>query len=161
MFPPILSHAKEVLVDGGIVNNFPTDVVVEREGPGKVIGVDVSMGTGRMRDYSYSEAISGWDVLKGRISGDLRSKTVPSLAKIMAKTIMVNANQVTLRNRELCDLLIQPDVREIGLMQFERFTEAAQAGYMAAKRAVQPLQQSDALAAMGVQGGGVVTPGGA
>ncbi len=44
-FPPVLGEGNSVLVDGGIMNNLPVDVMRSVYDPGRVIAVDLRAGT--------------------------------------------------------------------------------------------------------------------
>ena len=45
LFPPIPTDAGQLLMDGGVLDNLPVDVLLERD-EGPVVAVNVSMGGG-------------------------------------------------------------------------------------------------------------------
>ena len=51
IFPPLLAEDGEVLVDGGVMNNMPLDVMRERCEGGTVIGVNPMPTDDKMKQY--------------------------------------------------------------------------------------------------------------
>ena len=82
-----------VLVDGGLVNNFPADVLREM-GADIIIGVEVT-----------SEK-------------DVTSEQLKSLPQVMGRLLTNITNAKRKENRELCDIRIVPDVSGYGMLSF-------------------------------------------
>jgi NTE family protein len=108
VFEPVL-HQGKLLVDGGVVDNLPVDVARAR-GADLVIAVDISQDVG---NTAIKNAV---DVM------------------LQATNIMfeVNANA----RRQLADVLVQPKVGAMGMLDFTRKKECMQAGIDAARQAV-------------------------
>jgi NTE family protein/lysophospholipid hydrolase len=67
VFPPLLADDGEVLVDGGVMNNMPLDVMrAWREG-GTVIGLNPTPINDKMTPYHFGPSLTGWEALKGRL----------------------------------------------------------------------------------------------
>ena len=94
------------LVDGGLVNNFPTDVCRDM-GADIIIGVEVARGM-------------------TRDAGSIKS--LPQLASQMMSIMTMGHNQ---ENRKLCDLYIHPPVNDFGMLSFtsEAIDTIVQRGY--------------------------------
>ena len=92
VFSPITIDGR-LLVDGGLVNNFPADICRE-------MGADI---------------IIGIEVAQGMISDTNRLKSLPQMAAQM-KNIMVKGHNE--ENRNLCDLYIHPEVNDFGMLSF-------------------------------------------
>ena len=93
MFAPVVID-KHVLVDGGLVNNFPADLLKEM-GADIIIGVDVSdADTAISAEY----AVTLPDVLNGLINNAVNSKRF--------------------ENRDLCDIYITPDITGYSTLSF-------------------------------------------
>jgi predicted acylesterase/phospholipase RssA len=71
--PPIVAPGGDLLVDGGVLDNLPTDVM-RKHGPGPIIAVDVSATVDVKADPSYRRTPSPWHLLANRFR---RSKTAP------------------------------------------------------------------------------------
>jgi NTE family protein len=106
-------RSERLLVDGGLLDNFPVDVMVgAREGP--VIGVDV------MRDYPADASL-------GETHG---------IVATLARSMVLGGWHRAEENRDQADLLISPDVADIGLFEFDRMDDAVAAGRAAATTAI-------------------------
>lgn len=116
---------EQLLVDGGLLDNFPVDVMrATHEGP--IIGVDV------MRDYPAAtgevESAPRW--LRGDSAG-------PGIVTTLARSMVLGGWQRSQRNRDEADLLISPSVADIGLFDFDRLDDAIAAGRAATERALE------------------------
>lgn len=105
VFSPMTINGQR-LVDGGLVNNFPTDVCREM-GADIIIGIEV----GRQMAKDVNEI-----------------KSLPQLASQMMSIMTKGHNQ---ENRELCDLYIHPKVSDFGMLSFtsEAIDTIVQRGY--------------------------------
>lgn len=92
----------ELYVDGGLVNNFPTDVVKEM-GADIIIGVDVGA------------------VL-------YKKEEINSILKILDQSSSFYNNRVSKENRKLCDIYIRPDIEGISAMEFGETHEIIKLG---------------------------------
>ncbi len=84
---------KRLLVDGGVVRNFPVSDV-KKMGADLVIGIDVGQPL-----YKKSE--------------------LDSLARIMEQSVSFLGDFSTKQQRKLCDILILPDIQGLGSSDFE------------------------------------------
>jgi predicted acylesterase/phospholipase RssA len=114
--PPVPREA-ELLVDGGVLNNLPIDVMADDE-PGPVIGVDV------MR------RIEAGDLDASRIA------LLPTILETLSRATVLGSVGRAEANRELADLLITPDVQDIALRDFRQLRRAVDAGRRAAEEAL-------------------------
>lgn len=114
--PPVQRHA-QLLVDGGVLNNLPVDIMVADE-PGPVIGVDV------MRRLDIGDADAGSQLL------------LPTILETLSRATVLGSVERAETNRALADLLITPDVQDISLRGFRSLTQAVDAGRRAAEDAL-------------------------
>jgi NTE family protein len=133
VLPPII-HQGEVLVDGGTMNNLPVDAMREL-GRGPVIGCDV----GADRAFtSRSEEIDvplPWQLM----SWSRRARHLPNIFQILWRAGMVNSSAVTAAHREKTDLLLQPPLAQIDMLNWKAFEKAIGAGYEYAARRLESL----------------------
>lgn len=108
--PPVQRRG-QLLVDGGVVDNLPIDVVLQRE-RAFVVAVDV------MRRHST------------------RISEAPRLLDTIARASTLGSWPRTEQNRSRADVLIVPDVADIGLLEFDAIDRAIVAGRAAARTAV-------------------------
>jgi NTE family protein len=133
MFAPVL-HDDMVLVDGGVLNNLPLDLMRERCEEGVVIGSNVTPVEDPVRRYQFDSAVSGWEVLLNTVNPFARRIAAPSLFDTILRTIDVNMSQ-RLRSpafRQLADVLIEPRVSAFGMLDFDDHAELIELGYQAA-----------------------------
>lgn len=114
VFPPVERNGK-LLVDGGLVNNIPTDVIRALK-PDVVIAVDV-----------------------GTKLSDLEK--IASLAGILQQSIVVMTIDSDRRNLRLADIIIAPELGDVSTLDFSRIDETAELGYQAAQAKARVLER--------------------
>lgn len=128
ILPPVVDDG-EVLVDGAVLNNFPTDVMRELQ-RGFVLGCDVSRAPEGLKaeDFINPPGFFGW-VAKHGLS------TAPPIAGLLMRsgTVSVNPNA----GRELVDYLVIPELKDIELRDWKAYDAAVESGYIAAMAALE------------------------
>jgi NTE family protein/lysophospholipid hydrolase len=128
---PVLDKGK-VLIDGGILNNLPGDVMRKKDA-GIVIVVDVNPQ--QDLKVNYDVIPSPWKVLLNKLlpSKKAANVPVPDIATVLMRTTIINsihnADTVILNS----DLYLQPPIEQFGLLEFKSFERIAEAGYSYAK----------------------------
>jgi NTE family protein len=125
--PPVL-HRGQVYVDGGVINNLPTDVMRDA-GMAEIIACDISADDAvgaRIEEYALP---SVWRVLIQSLNRDR-----PGVLPILLRTGMVNAEVASVRRRELADHLLTPSLAEVGLLEWKAYDHAIEAGYRYTRR---------------------------
>ncbi|MEO1642465.1 MAG: patatin-like phospholipase family protein, partial [Pseudomonadota bacterium] len=134
ILPPVIDDG-EVLVDGAVLNNFPADVMREFQ-RGFVVGCDVARAPQGLSadDFIDPPGFAGW-VRKHGLS------SAPPIAGLLMRsaTISVNPNA----GRELVDVLVLPELKDIELRDWKAYDATVQAGYDAAMAV---LKESDLMA---------------
>ena len=67
IFPPLLADDGEVLVDGGVMNNMPLDVMRERCEGGTVIGLNPMPTNDKMTPYDFGPSLVGLGGAQGAL----------------------------------------------------------------------------------------------
>ena len=112
---PPLARGGKLLVDGGVLNNLPVDLMHDsHEGP--VIAVDVVR---RLELEDVSE-----------------TPRLPSIMETMTRATVLGSVERAERNRSLAALVISPNVQDVGLRQFGALDRAVAAGRAAAEAAL-------------------------
>jgi predicted acylesterase/phospholipase RssA len=127
VFSPVLEESGDVLVDGGVMNNFPVDVMHVLAAGGPIIGVNVSPLTDKTQQYEARTSLSGWDALWQRLAG--KPPIAPSIASNIMRSMEVNSLSHSRSSIPLADLLIQPEMGEYGLLDFAAYEPIVEAGY--------------------------------
>ena len=125
---PVL-HENHLLVDGGLLNNLPTDIMREM-GYGTVIASVVSVDSHRdLHRGARAHALGGVPrALRQRpprraLSEPLRGRGRASL---------LHGAHVERANARHADVTVHPALQGFGLLQFERMDEIVEAGYQRA-----------------------------
>lgn len=122
ILPPVL-HRGQVHVDGAVINNLPTDVMRDI-GLGRIIACDISADDALQSRREECFLPPWWRVLMQSFKG-MR----PGLLPILTRVGMVNTEQASTHRRALTDHLLAPEVADIGLLEWEAFDRAVDAGY--------------------------------
>jgi len=111
----------DVLVDGAAINNLPVDVL-QRHAPGLVIGSDVGIDRAHgMRRYL-------------------------NIFQILMYAGLVSSAAGASAQRKLADVLLQPPLANVDLLNWQAFDRAIEAGYDYARRALEDLHDLPRIA---------------
>jgi predicted acylesterase/phospholipase RssA/CRP-like cAMP-binding protein len=133
IFTPI-SDQGELLVDGGVMNNLPIDVMRTLSEGGPVVAVNVSLERDPGSNYSFGPSVSGWQVLSSRIRR--QPLNVPSLFASLLRTMEINEVHSRKAKLDLADLLIAPPISEFSLLEFDAWEQIIDVGYRAGQEAI-------------------------
>lgn len=136
VFVPVVNEG-DVLVDGGIMDNFPVGVMLSLAESKRIIGVDVAPYRERLRYYDIDTSVSGWRVLLNRLNPFSRKLKTPTLVETLMRTLEVNGTKTSRDQSELADLLIQPDTRGFAPNAYHKWKDLADRGYEAS---IEPLK---------------------
>ena len=116
VFSPV-TIGDRVLVDGGLANNFPADVLRE-------MGADIIIGV---------EIVS---------AKDITAKDLQSLPQVLGQLVSNSTSSKRKENREMCDVYIVPDVTGYGMLSFtpEAIDTLVGRGYKIANQFQEQLQ---------------------
>lgn len=126
VFPPV-RRGDQLLVDGGVLNNVPVDVA-RVAGAQKIIAVDLC----------DAPVFVNADVTEPLVAD---AAALPSALSVVNRAIDIMT--IVLKDHHLAlvspDLVIQPDVRQIGVLDFRQIDAGRQVGVEAAQRAASTL----------------------
>ena len=130
ILPPVTYHG-HLLVDGGVMNNLPVDVMRERAvGAGPIIACDVQGEIDlQARDDRYGER-PWWQLVWQRMRGS------PSIVSILMRSGTVGSEAQRRIVRDQADYLIEPPMPTIGLRDWKKFDQAIKEGYDATRASI-------------------------
>ncbi|MFO1516854.1 MAG: patatin-like phospholipase family protein [Lysobacterales bacterium] len=130
VLPPVL-HRGQVLVDGAVINNLPTDVMRE-EGVADVAAVDI--GADDVLHAGTEEFCTppAWRLLWDRLHRPRR----PGLLSILLRAGMVNAEAASHARRALASLLLTPPLGDVELLDWKAYERAIELGYRYAREVI-------------------------
>ena len=135
VLPPV-PHAGHLLVDGGVLNNLPFEVMRDNSTVETIIAVDVAPDQGPRARADFGMSVSGFQALGASLRP---SKSIyPSLTSVLLRSMLTGAvrSQKASMVDGSIDLLLALHLPGIGLLDFEHCREVADAGYAAAKPAI-------------------------
>jgi predicted acylesterase/phospholipase RssA/CRP-like cAMP-binding protein len=128
VLPPVPFEG-DLLVDGGVLNNLPVQVMRTDSTIGTVIAVDVAPQRGPRARSDFGHYVSGVRALRSTVSRS--ASDFPSVSSVLLRSMLTGAvhNQQRSLRDGVVDLLLQLDLPGVGLLDFERVQEVAQIGY--------------------------------
>jgi NTE family protein len=124
--PPILWNG-ELLIDGGVFNNFPTDIMANL-GARNIIGVDLARKN--TRRYDFEEVPGTWELLRDRFrSRSKRRYALPSLGTVLLGTTVLYSESRRDAARNSVDLYLNPELAGVSLLDWKGFDRIVDLGY--------------------------------
>jgi NTE family protein len=121
IMPPVNSHG-HLLVDGGVMNNLPVDLMRKRR-IGPLIASDV---TGEI-DFSVRDSRYGerpvWRLIWQRMRG------TPSIFDVLMRTGTVGSEAQRRLVRDEADFLFEPPLKDLNPLDWKSFDRAVKEGY--------------------------------
>ena len=140
MFPPVLSKG-ELIVDGGIINNFPADIM-KQSGCKFIIGVD--LGADWFPNIEIDKVPSNWAALRESFfNRKSEAEAFPSISSILLQSIMLASNEKRKNSQEITDLLFQPGVHKLGINGWKKFDKMVELGYNHAVRKLEKMSDEE------------------
>jgi predicted acylesterase/phospholipase RssA len=116
LLPPLPDEEGRLLIDGGVLDNLPVDLLTERD-EGPVVAVNISMG--------------------GSGGGGGRSRTgrprVPALGETLLRTMMIGSGGAVAAARAQGAWVVTPPTLGVGLLEFHQLDRMVEAGRGAAR----------------------------
>jgi NTE family protein len=121
ILPPVTHHG-HLLVDGGVMNNLPVDVMAQRAS-GPIIASDVTGELDiRVTDERYGERPWWWLAWQ-------RMRGTPSIVSILMRSGTVGSEAQRRVVREMANYMFEPPLPDIGLRDWKKFDQAVAEGY--------------------------------
>lgn len=138
--PPVVWQG-ELLVDGGVFNNFPTDIMA-RMGARRIIGVDLARKNARK--YEFEEIPGTWSLLWDRLRPRKKQKyKLPGLgALLMGTTILYSESRRDQAGKSV-DIYLNPELAGIGLLDWKAFDRIVNIGYLHAKDVIAKMTEQE------------------
>ena len=138
--PPV-THEGTLLVDGGVLNNFPVDVMMET-GEGPVVGCDLT--TSSDDDGAVSLPPAPVPLLRFLVGTSARE--LPDIFQTLTRTSTLGSYQAAMASRAMADLAVTSWVGHLGFFDFKKLDEAFDAGRKAADEALEQAEKNGTLA---------------
>lgn len=131
LFSPVPTRDGDLLVDGGIMNNVPVDIMRGFCERGPVVAINLSAKPEKAQRYEFGASINGWNVLFSRLNPFATPIQAPSIFTTLLRTTEAGSIHRTRTSEVLsmADLLISPPVDQFRLLDFGSHNELIRLGY--------------------------------
>jgi predicted acylesterase/phospholipase RssA/CRP-like cAMP-binding protein len=119
ILPPV-RQGGDLLVDGGLLNNLPIDVMQGMLGGGHIIAVDLRRRVELAMQAAISPALSGWEVLARRIRRGPEPFDPPGIGAILVRAVELAGllNDRAVLDRPGLDLYLAPPSGGVETLDF-------------------------------------------
>lgn len=130
VFTPLLDEGgSDVLVDGGVMNNFPVDLLREYLGPGTVIASNAYGGKAEGKPLRFGDDVSGWAVLRSKLLPFGRRVKAPSLLGTLMRATSLASKSLMEEAERYADLVVTYPTTEVTSLEFDRYPEMIENGH--------------------------------
>jgi NTE family protein len=123
IFPPVLENGT-LHIDGGVVNNLPTDII-----HGMGVGFVVAVEVGQIAEPGIASGRkgTGW--------------ALPGIVEILMRVATVGSDARSHTSRQQCDILLNPNLLAVDLLDFRAYDLAMQIGYDCALQKIDQIKR--------------------
>lgn len=125
ILPPTLEDG-HLLIDGGVLNNLPVDVMRERM-HGPIIAVDLALDT--LHGQAPTAIPSALDYLKSRILPGRKSIEAPTVSRVILQVTTMASRKEVQSARKHADLYLNPPLGSYDFLDWSSMREIAETGY--------------------------------
>ncbi len=134
ILPPVILNG-QILIDGGLLNNLPVDIM-RQQGVGKIIAVDLREGSSI--NYQLKEGnMPVWhQLLRNRFKRRRQNQDIPpfpGIVDILVGSSILGSIRYSKSLRHLADIYLTPPTIGYGLLDWKKFDEILEKGYLYAK----------------------------
>ncbi len=139
--PPLLRDGR-FLVDGGVLNNLPIDIMRQRFS-GNILAIDVSRPEPLVVDSRWEmKSPSGFEILRNGFGRARKRVGLPNIFEVLRRTITLASERQAQQARPQADLLFAPPVWMFRLTDFASFDRIVEIGYRYTIEALTDLEKN-------------------
>jgi NTE family protein/lysophospholipid hydrolase len=125
--PPVPWHG-DLLVDGGVLNNLPADIMRERC-RGSIIAVDVGATVELRTNLVDTTAMSGWPPLARALNPLDRSAGFPNIVRILSRAATLGSVHDQGAMEDVADLYLHPPTDQVDPLNWSAIDDVVDTGY--------------------------------
>lgn len=130
VFPPMYNDEGDCLVDGGIINNMPVDLMQNFMGPGKILAINCSLPTTLSPRLITEASFSYWKYMIKKWNPFNAKRQMPhSIFNTLMTSMQLGSNHKQIQNAQLADYYLEIDTRQFTLFEYYRLQELIDKGY--------------------------------
>lgn len=134
MFLPVIA-GENLLVDGGVVNNLPVDVM-RRLCEGLVLAVNVSPKKDVRLSSGLERFPSPWQLLAARLNPFKQAPRVPGILQVLGRTTMLGSVHYGEAVKEQADFRLDLPLERFSILDFAAIDRIVAAGYSYARQEI-------------------------
>jgi len=129
LFPPVFDNGK-VLVDGGILNNLPIDIIEKQASIGHIIASDVTKSEIMVVDEDWREDLSLFEVFFNNLNPFSKKAHGPKASDILTRCMVCTSVMRKKDSLRHTDLYLTPPVSEYSLLEMNKIDQLIELGYL-------------------------------
>jgi CRP-like cAMP-binding protein/predicted acylesterase/phospholipase RssA len=126
ILPPVIVNGK-MLVDGGLLNNLPVDIMRRRAGT--VVAIDIALPVDLTVAPQTRVAFSGWPLLWNLINPFTKKKSLPHMFSILGRTTTLSSIHNTEACKKQADLYLHPVADGVDTLDWAAGRKLIKVGY--------------------------------
>lgn len=137
MLLPGVVRDGDIIIDGGLINNLPTDHMRTIFGKKAIIiASDLGINTQDFTEYHFPPAISTLDYIRNKLNSDKKKYVIPPFFRNFIKAMMAGSKTRYLENIAIANYFINPDLKEFAILEFrkDKIDQLIKLGYEEAKK---------------------------
>ena len=128
ILPPVF-HNGDLLVDGGLLNNLPVDVMRSIYPVERVLASDARLKVDLVQEEPFREELSGWQILAHRMNPFGKRMAVPNMQSILMRASMLSSSGKDDLMSQTADLCLRPPLEKFHLLDFKAIEQLVDVGY--------------------------------
>jgi NTE family protein len=132
VFAPVVGEDGNLHVDGGLINNLPSDVM-RQIWLGRVIAIDVGSPSAAMKMPANQQGSVGVRYLIDRYR---KQPTLPTVGEVMQRGATLSSVQQLQASKDASNVIVTPDLGGFGMFDFANMAKIAARGYEGAINAM-------------------------
>lgn len=130
-FPPVYDENDNMLVDGGVINNLPVDVMRKLMSGGKILAINCNAFKSQEKNEPLKETwASGWKLLFNRFNFFRKNKKeYDDIFNIIFLSMNLASNEHERRMEKLADYVILCDSKKFEFWDFKNVGKLVEEGY--------------------------------
>jgi lysophospholipid hydrolase len=125
--PPVPYHG-DLLVDGGVLNNLPANIMRERC-RGSVVAVDVSAPVELRTSLADVSELSGWPHLARALNPLDKRTPFPNILRILSRTATLGSVHDQAAMEDIADLYLHPPTDAVDPLNWKGINDVVNIGY--------------------------------
>ncbi len=146
IFPPIYNEVGDTIVDGGILNNMPVDIMRKVMGSGEILAINCSVQAKLRARFINETAFTSWKYFIDKLNPFTRKRDAhDSIFNTILLSMHLSANQKEKLMSEEADYYLELDTQRFNLLEFFRLNEIVEYSYKDSKEKLLKIFGSDSI----------------